>query len=144
MYIFITHIVDTGGANLKDDQAQFYSNKPHNMERFLEVCLLLLLHDEIGYGYGLIEQLSQFGFSEPELNVSSLYRTLRKMENEGLVTSLWEEGGQGPKRRVYKIKENGKKELEQWINILKVRKTRIEKLISRYDSMISFNLEGKE
>lgn len=111
----------------------FCSNKLHKMERFLEVCLLLLLYDEVGYGYGLIEDLAYFGFSVDDLNVGTLYRTLRKMEQEGLVTSLWEVGGPGPKRRVYEITETGKNELNQWIGILKVRKARIEKLIGRYD-----------
>lgn len=110
----------------------FCNSKSHMMERFLEVCLLLLLYDEAGYGYGLIEQLEYFGFSHEELNVSTLYRTLRKMEKEGLVTSLWEEGVQGPRRRVYEITEGGKKTLEQWVKILEIRKARIEKLILKY------------
>lgn len=103
------------------------------MERFLEVCLLLLLYNEAGYGYGLIEQLEDFGFSKQELNVSTLYRTLRKMEKDELVSSLWEEGGQGPRRRVYVITETGRKHLDQWIKILKIRKARIEKLIEKYE-----------
>lgn len=114
----------------------FCAGKPHRMERFLEVCLLLLLYDEIGYGYGLIEQLVSFGFSEADLNVSTLYRTLRKMEKEGLVTSQWEAGDQGPKRRVYEITSDGKSELDQWLTILKVRKTRIELLIKKYDEKV--------
>ncbi|MDD2301477.1 MAG: helix-turn-helix transcriptional regulator [Eubacteriales bacterium] len=118
---------------MKDNRTFFCNGKPHHMERFLEVCLLLLLYDEIGYGYGLIEQLASFGFSEAGLNMSTLYRTLRKMENEGLVTSQWEEGGQGPKRRVYEITKDGKNELDQWIGILKIRKSRIEVLINQYD-----------
>ncbi|NCB42692.1 MAG: PadR family transcriptional regulator [Clostridia bacterium] len=121
---------------MKAEGALFCNGKPHHMERFLEVCLLLLLYDEIGYGYGLVEQLASFGFTEDDLNVSTLYRTLRKMEKEGLVTSFWEEGGQGPKRRVYEITINGKNELDQWINILKVRKSRIESLIIQYDEKI--------
>ncbi|NCB43203.1 MAG: PadR family transcriptional regulator [Clostridia bacterium] len=121
---------------MKGDGTLFCNGKPHHMERFLEVCLLLLLYDEIGYGYGLIEQLASFGFSEADLNLSTLYRTLRKMENEGLVTSIWEEGGQGPKRRVYEITTNGKNELNQWIKILKIRKTRIESLITKYDEKV--------
>lgn len=121
---------------MKEEGAIFCNGKPHHMERFLEVCLLLLLYDEIGYGYGLIEQLTSFGFSVADLNLSTLYRTLRKMENEGLVTSLWEEGGQGPKRRVYEITMNGKKELDQWIKILKGRKSRIESLINKYDEKV--------
>lgn len=109
--------------------------KDHKMERFLEVCLLLLLFDKDGYGYGLIEDLVYFGFTEDDLNVSTLYRTLRKMEKESLVLSTWEEGGPGPKRRIYKITDKGKNELTQWVKILKSRKARIEKLIGRYDDL---------
>jgi len=115
------------------DQTTFCTQKPTHMEHFLEICLLLLLHDELGYGYGLIEQLKQFGFSESDLNVSTLYRTLRKMEHENLVTSGWEEGEQGPRRRVYKITLTGRDALGQWIQILKSRKSRIETLLNKYD-----------
>lgn len=118
-----------------DDHSSPIKSKSHKMERFLEVCLLLLLYDNVGYGYGLVEELSYFGFSEEELNVSTLYRTLRNMEKEKLVESFWEEGGQGPKRRVYRISEDGKAELNQRIRIMKMRKSRIEKLIGRYDEL---------
>jgi len=114
-------------------------SKPHHMERFLEVCLLLLLYDEIGYGYGLIEQLSAFGFSEPPFNVSTLYRTLRKMEQAGLVVSRWESGGQGPRRRVYEITASGRQDLDAWVKILKMRKKRIEILVGAYDKKVSLN-----
>lgn len=102
----------------------------------MEVCLLLLLYEETRHGYGLIEQLSYFGFSEEKLNVSTLYRTLRKMEKEGSVVSVWEESGQGPERRVYNITDSGKKELENWIQVLRGRKARIEKLINKYEETI--------
>ncbi len=121
---------------MEKDHELFCTSKVHKMERFLEVCLLLLLYDEAGYGYGLIEQLEYFGFSQNELNISTLYRTLRKMEKEKLVSSFWEEGGPGPRRRVYEIMEGGRKNLAQWINILEIRKARIEKLIMKYEDKI--------
>lgn len=120
---------------MTEEHSLFCNDKHHKMERFMEVCLLLLLYEETGHGYGLIEQLSCFGFSEEQLNVSTLYRTLRRMEKEGSVVSTWEEGGKGPKRRVYNITDSGKKELENWIQVLKGRKARIEKLINRYESL---------
>lgn len=127
-----------------DDHSSPIKSKSHKMERFLEVCLLLLLYDNVGYGYGLVEELSYFGFSEEELNVSTLYRTLRNMEKENLVESFWEEGGQGPKRRVYRISEDGKAELNQRIMIMKMRKSRIEKLIGRYDELDKKDTEDGE
>lgn len=122
---------------MKENGPLFCNDKPHHMERFLEVCLLLLLYDEIGYGYGLIEQLEFFGFSSDDLNMSTLYRTLRKMEKEELVTSRWEEGGQGPKRRVYEITVKGKQDLDHWSRVLRVRKARIETLLVTYEEKAS-------
>lgn len=104
------------------------------MERFLEVCLLLLLFDKQGYGYGLIEELADFGFTSEDMNIGSLYRSLRKLEEQGQVTSVWEEAPQGPKRRVYEITQRGKDELDNWIPILKERKSRIERLIGSYEN----------
>lgn len=109
--------------------------KYQKMERFLEICLLLLLFEKEGYGYGLIEQLGQFGFKAEELNIGSLYRSLRKLEEQNLVSSLWEDASTGPKRRVYTITERGKEELHNWIPILKQRKSRIEYLIDMYDKI---------
>jgi len=102
-------------------------------DRFLEACLLQLLSEGAGHGYALMEQLQQFGISTDALNISTLYRTLRHMENEGCLASVWEEGGPGPKRRVYLIAEKGKKELEIRIRMMKARKSGIDRLISAYD-----------
>lgn len=109
--------------------------KYQKMERLLEICLLLLLSEKEGYGYGLIEQLSFFGFSGDDLNIGSLYRSLRKLEDQDLVSSVWEEASGGPKRRVYTITEKGKLELHNWIAVLKQRKARIEQLIETYETM---------
>lgn len=124
-----------GGLEMSENKNLFCNEKHNKMERFMEICLLCLLHEETGHGYGLIEKLSIFGFTEETMNISTLYRTLRKMENEELVSSIWEQSEQGPKRRVYNITDNGKKELKNWISVLKNRKARIEKLINRYESI---------
>lgn len=108
--------------------------KHQKMDRFLEICLLLLLFDQKGYGYGLIEGLSDFGFTGEDLNIGSLYRSLRKLEDQDLVSSVWEEASQGPKRRVYTITPLGKEELHNWIPVLKQRKARIEHLIEIYET----------
>lgn len=102
-------------------------------DRFLEACLLQLLSQVTGHGYVLMEQLQQFGISTDALNISTLYRTLRHMEKEGCLESEWEEGGPGPKRRIYLISEKGKKELEIRIRMMKARKSGIDRLINAYD-----------
>ncbi len=111
----------------------FCPDRPHNMERFLEACLLLLLYRETGYGYGLMERLQAFGFSAEVLNIGTLYRTLRKMEKRLSVTSNWEDAGHGPRRRVYKITDAGQEELSRWVTVLRERKSRIELVIREFE-----------
>ncbi len=110
--------------------------KHHGMNRFMEACLLVLLCGGEGHGYALAEELAEFGFAADDLNVSTLYRTLRKMEGSGWVKSDWEQGGKGPKRRVYEITEKGRKELDEWVTVLRARKAQIEKLIKKYQKML--------
>ncbi len=119
-----------------EDNNDFCNGSHHKMERFLEGCLLMLLYHDTGHGYGLMEQLSYFGFSEEQVNVSTLYRTLRKMEKAGSVVSTWEEGGQGPPKRVYHLTDSGKEELKHCAHILKTRKAMIEKWINKYEKTI--------
>jgi DNA-binding PadR family transcriptional regulator len=112
------------------------NDKYEYMDRFIEVCLLQLLSQQQGYGYSLMSQLATFGFDEEKLNVSTIYRTLRKMEKKNLVNSQWEQGDKGPKKRVYKISENGKSDLYEWIEILKGRRLMIDKLVKAFDQSI--------
>ena len=118
---------------MKEKLTLFCHGTRHHMERFMEICLLLLLDQETSHGYTLAEQLNDFGFSKEDLNMGSLYRTLRKMEKDALVSSCWEEGKQGPKKRVYQITEAGKASLKNWIVLLKKRRKRISKLINYYE-----------
>lgn len=108
----------------------------HPMHRFMEVCLLVLLFDEKSekqcHGYSLAEKLTDFGFTEEELNISTLYRTLRHMEQNEWVSSHWESGGQGPQRRVYSITALGRKALDEWVQVLQKRRDRIERLLEAY------------
>lgn len=104
------------------------------MTRFLETCLLLLLTEGDGHGYALLEKLPVFGFQAEELKVSTLYRTLRKMELESLVVSDWEAGGLGPPRRVYALTETGRERLCRRIGMARERRARLERLINVFET----------
>jgi poly-beta-hydroxybutyrate-responsive repressor len=55
------------------------------------------------YGYDIIERTVEFGFEA--VNPGTVYRTLRKMEKDGLCESEWETNSSsgGPVRRVYSL-----------------------------------------
>ncbi|HZJ91042.1 MAG: hypothetical protein GXY99_05980 [Clostridiaceae bacterium] len=122
---------------MSEKYARLCEKNYQKMQGFLEVCLLLLLYKESGHGYGLIEGLVHFGFLEEGLNISTLYKTLRRMEKDGLVRSFWEIGDQGPQKRVYDITDKGRHELDCWIDILKLRVERIGKVIYGYETIVS-------
>ncbi len=116
-------------------------NKSHKAETFLKVCLLTLLLDKTGHGYSLIEGLEDYGFDKNDLSVSTLYRNLRKMEKEGLVSSSWKEGHSGPKKRVYTITKAGKENLSEYINFIKYRKSLMKNLIDTYENKVAKSKE---
>ena len=84
---------------------------PTRIYRFVEPCLLLLLHRGASHGYSLVEELKEFGFAETPIDPSMVYRALREMEAFGLVTSSWDTEGSGPPRRVYQITTAGDQHL---------------------------------
>lgn len=110
-------------------------NKHNKTGRFMEACLLCLLKEEAAYGYSLMERLSDFGFEEDTINMSIIYRNLKRMEKDDLIISSWEESEQGPDRRIYSITPRGDDELNNWIILLKDRKQRITSIISKYEEI---------
>ena len=99
--------------------------------RMLQPALLLLLHYSPAHGYTLLEQLGEFGLGD--LDSSLVYRALRDMEEEGWVTSTWdEEGTQGPPRRVYRLSTLGDQVLEGWAQGLEEARRRIGYLLRAY------------
>ena len=66
---------------------------PRRIQRFLEPCLLLLLHCNESHGYELIEGLNPFGFKQNPVDLSTVYRMLRGLEEKGFVTSRWDTEG---------------------------------------------------
>jgi DNA-binding PadR family transcriptional regulator len=59
-----------------------------------------------------MDELVKRKFVRGDVDVGNLYRALRRMEGEGLVTSSWSEMGSGPNRRVYQITPQGRQFLQ--------------------------------
>ena len=102
------------------------------MRLILRPSLLLLLAEEESHGYELYDQLSDFGFDPQRLDSSVVYRDLREMEELGLIDSYWDDDSKGPKRRVYRILDDGRTQLTEWIDVLERIQGRMKRLIERY------------
>jgi PadR family transcriptional regulator PadR len=106
---------------------------PWRIYRFVQPCLLLLLHQHPSHGYDLIERLDQFGLGESIVDSSMVYRYLREMEAEELVTSDWDTEGTGPPRRVYRLTSQGEEYLARWVAGLRETKRTLESFLNTYD-----------
>ena len=72
----------------------------------LLLAMLLLLKERQSHGYELHSRLREFSVNMSQLASGGIYRLLRQMEEENLVSSVWE-GGHGPARRTYSITQFG-------------------------------------
>jgi len=103
----------------------------HRVSRFIQPSILLFLSKGPSYGYELIEKLKDLGFHEESIDIGAVYRTLRKLEKEGFVKSLWKTSG-ARRKRVYQITPHGKTLLRAWVKRIKERKLALESFIDFY------------
>lgn len=103
-----------------------------HLRGFLQPCLLLLLSQGASHGYELMERLAHEP-AMPQADPGLLYRTLRQMEAEGLVTSSWDTEGQGPARRRYTITPEGLALLHAWAARLAAMRADIDAFLERLE-----------
>jgi PadR family transcriptional regulator, regulatory protein PadR len=91
-----------------------------NIYRFIEPVVLRMLKDKgESYGYDLSENLPQYALTDALIERAALYRTLRTLEHNGYVTSIWDGAGTGPARRVYALTPEGHTHLAEWADVMR-------------------------
>ena len=100
------------------------------VERFGEPALLLLLADGPTHGYELLERLPEL-LAEERVDVGNLYRALRALEDEGLVTSEWSAELPGPAKRTYTLTSEGRDVLASWLDSLDALRADLEGFVDR-------------
>jgi len=94
-------------------------------------ALLLLLRERKAHGYDLLERLPEVT-GEERVDVGNLYRVLRALEEQGLVSSEWDETLPGPAKRTYELTDAGADALERWAASLAETRTRIDRFLQRH------------
>lgn len=90
-----------------------------NLYRFVEpVTLYLLKQRGRIHGYDLAGALNDVAFTDSRIEPGALYRTLRRLEESGLVVSAWDVSGGGPARRMYDLTPYGEEHLAEWLVVL--------------------------
>jgi PadR family transcriptional regulator PadR len=106
--------------------------RAHGVRRFVEPCLLLLLHQDDSHGYDLLERLKDLGLGQEPVDSSVVYRYLRDMEDRGFVASTWDTEGTGPPRRVYRLTAEGDQYLAWWIDGLSETRRVLDRFLQAY------------
>jgi PadR family transcriptional regulator, regulatory protein PadR len=85
----------------------------------LELCALTLLAKKDRYGYELVNEISR----NISISEGTIYPLLRRLKNDGYVTTYLEESKEGAARKYYRLTDAGKKmerELrEEWLTFAK-------------------------
>ena len=97
---------------------------------WLVPVVLVILREYTTYGYDLMERTLQLGFEA--MNPGTLYRTLRKMEQEGLCDSEWETASAGRARRMYSITNAGEAYLDLWVKSLEQYQSTMDAFFRAY------------
>ena len=92
----------------------------------------MLLRERPAHGYDLLERLPALT-GEERVDVGNLYRVLRRLEEQGLVSSEWDESVPGPAKRTYELTEPGGEALERWAASLAETRTRIDRFLERLE-----------
>lgn len=80
--------------------------------------ILSILSKNESYGYEIIQKVKEISNGKIKYGDGTLYPVLHKLEKKELIKSYWKVADSGRKRKYYKIKTKGKKELliekENW------------------------------
>jgi poly-beta-hydroxybutyrate-responsive repressor len=82
------------------------------------------------HGYMIEQYLKNLDFFRAD--ASTLYRTLRQLEKDGLLHSDWEPGPTGPARRVYSLTDAGRSWLDAWSATLEAYRGLIDNFFALY------------
>jgi poly-beta-hydroxybutyrate-responsive repressor len=106
-------------------------------ERYLQPSLLLALHLKTSYGYDLLGKINDFGFVDGSLDPGTVYHHLRRLEDDGFVSSKWDTSGTGPARRFYDITREGETLLKNWVMFMERNYNNLGNFLSQYNKTSS-------
>jgi len=105
---------------------------PGKPDRYMQPSILMALLAGESHGYGLLQHIGEYGFLKGDAPPGMIYRHLRQMEEEGLVSSQWNAAGSGPAKRVYAITPEGREVLDAWAGYMERQARALLAFVERY------------
>ena len=78
----------------------------------LDLCVLSVLEKKDCYGYELVQKISR----EITITEGTIYPILKRLKNEGYLSTYLKESSEGPSRKYYTLTKKGKQKAMQLKN----------------------------
>ncbi len=93
------------------------------------ILTLLAKSDRPLHGYIIVQQAADspmFGGKKPD--ATGIYRALKRMEENGYVSSVWDTPEEGSAKRLFSLTEKGRQCLRRWIDALACYQATLDEL----------------
>ncbi|MEN6337187.1 MAG: PadR family transcriptional regulator [Phycisphaerales bacterium] len=105
-----------------------------SLDRMLRPAILTILCDKAEglHGYAVEQELQTLKFFRDQPpDYTGLYRLLKRMESEELLSSTKSDSEAGPSKRVYRLTDHGRRCLTRWLDSLTRYQEMLENLLTR-------------
>ena len=97
------------------------------LDKFVQPAVLIVLSKGPNHGFQMVADLQKSGMlSGDSLDPAGLYRTLKRMEAAGLVSSWWDTDSAPKPKRMYEITQEGSRCLDTWADTLREYRNNID------------------
>ena len=101
-------------------ETEFFDNWVTQLRKgMLELCVMNAINSGVTYGYEIVRLLR--GVDSLVITEGTIYPILSRMKREEFVRTEIEESPGGPPRKVYRLTEKGRRQLEQmnkyWLRV---------------------------
>ncbi len=94
----------------------------------LELCVLELVRTGDRYGYELVAKISK----SIEISEGTIYPLLRRLQNEGYMTTYLKESTEGPPRKYYQLTAKGEEKRIEYLNDWRTFVEGVEMIVGGY------------
>ena len=120
-----------GGTAVASLSAEMRPAIAERRTRHLRPAILILLREGPDHGYSLLQRLpSIIVRPEDRPNFSVFYRILKGLDAAGALRSTPSDMGGTPRRRLYRLTDEGRRLLEYWIILLQADAQTIDRLLA--------------
>jgi PadR family transcriptional regulator PadR len=98
----------------------------------LSLAILAIILDGESYGYDIMKKLSADEYSSLQVEPSTTYPLLRRLEKRGILEGRWSDSS-GKRRRLYYVTREGRMVLRQMVQSWKNLNDQLMKLVKEAD-----------